>query len=318
MLSLVTLMMADEKVRVYPEEWRVPIPFGVFRSELKTRDIELEYRILRFLTENKKMVHRLHQGQHSKDRYRDILPFSENRVHLTPFPDYVNASWMPNFDGSNPKAFIACQGPLTSTLGDHWDMILENNVKAVFAIGSVAEGKTEKFAVYWPSDTNTPLRVHSERRGEIIVSLVRENHVSTHVIMRELLVLGRTIYHFHHTYWPDHSAMEEEHLLELVGRMRFWRTQEAPVVVHCSAGVGRTGCALTLCNVIEDIETQLREGGEGGISILEHAIHLRRYRLYMMQTTSQYVSVYRTVGYLLERRGHKDVGNEYDDTGGRY
>ncbi len=310
-LLLAMPLSSGEKVRVYPEEWREPILLCSFVAEVKTRDIELEYRILRFLTENKKMLNRLHQGEQMKDRYKDVLPFSESRVHLSPAPsDYVNASWLPNFDGSNPRAFIASQGPLRSTLGDHWDMIVDNNVKAVFAIGNVSEGTVEKFAQYWPVEGE--LHVSSARHGDIVICLEKQFQVSPHMILRQLQVRCGTagsssaIHHYHFTSWPDYSAMEPSHFLELAGRMRFWRmhASSSPILVHCSAGVGRTGCAITLCNVIEDLEVQLRDARQNissnrSISILEHAIHLRRYRMYMLQTTSQYVSVYRTVGFLL-------------------
>lgn len=298
---------ASDTVRVYPEEWRDPIPLASFSCA--GRDLELEYRLLRVLTENQKMISRLYQEDPKKDRYRDILPFEENRVILPPASDgstYFNGSYIPNYNGSNPRSFIATQGPLKSTIGDHYDCILEHNVRAVFAIGSIYEGTTEKFAQYWPDEG--VLSVESHRRGTITIELLRVDQVSSHVVRRELRIVvnpstSHLLTHYHFTSWPDHSAMEPEHLLELVGRMQLWRTHhpESPILVHCSAGVGRTGCAMVMCNVIEDIEAD----ESPAVSIMEHTIHLRRYRLYMMQTTSQYLSVYRTTEYLLKHRQGK-------------
>ena len=142
----------ETTIRVFPSEWKQVIRLDEFSKISKTRDINLEYRILRVLTENAKMVSRLYRlGGKDQDRYKDILPFVENRVIL-PGNGYINASYMPNHDGTNTKAFIACQGPLSSTVGDMWSMIWMEEVEVVFAIGSLYEGPTEKFVQYWPNN----------------------------------------------------------------------------------------------------------------------------------------------------------------------
>jgi len=327
---LVPSPLGRDKVRVFPHEWKVPISLKDFSTIASKRDVELEYRILRVLTENSKMIGRLYirkstspdspskqqriesSSTSKKDRYRDILPFVENRVTLSD-GQYINASYMPNFTGSNHRAFIACQGPLHSTIGDQWEMIWAEKVKAVFAIGKLYEGKTEKFAQYWPS-SDTVRQMHAGTQFQL--ELVSEEKVDELIVRRLVHVtrIGATgpsqkqsviVYHF--TDWPDHTAIESRDLLSLVKRMHMFRTSfpENPVVVHCSAGVGRTGCALTMTHVIEAIEGALGTEphlaiSDSSLSILTTAINLRRYRLYMMQTTDQYISVFRTTGFLLD------------------
>jgi protein tyrosine phosphatase len=325
-----------EHIRVLPNEWKAPIVLRDFAHISSSRDIQFEYRILRVLTENSKMAARLYYHRSitsppvsprsinegfsvsRRDRYRNIVPFGENRVLLSG-GGYINASYMPNLSGSNKKAFIACQGPLSNTIADQWEMIWTENVKVVFAIGRLYEGSTEKCAQYWPSsDTDRHMRVQYKPESvvhtptsEYDLDLVREDAVCDgQLIRREIRVSSgdssRIVIHYHFLAWPDHTAIKSSStLLNLVTRMHMFRSQypNHPVVIHCSAGVGRTGCALTMCHVIESLEDSIRRSPHlenEGISILSIAINLRRYRLYMMQTTDQYVSVFETTSFLLQ------------------
>ena len=333
--SLVDSNIDYDHLRVIPQEWKSPILLRDFPHVASSRDIQFEYRVLRVLTENSKMASRLYYHKSftsppvsprsanevgsisRRDRYRNILPFGENRVVL-PGGGYINASYMPNGNGSNKKAFIACQGPLSSTIGDQWEMIWTENVRAIFAIGKLYEGATEKCAQYWPSlDTSTHMHVeykpesaNQSPSSQYDLELVREDSVCDGLLVRrEIRVstssLSRTVIHYHFLGWPDHTAIKSSSvLLTLVNRMHMFRTHfpTQPVVVHCSAGVGRTGCALTMCHVIECLEESIRRDpnlSNEGISILTIAINLRRYRLYMMQTTDQYVSVFQTTAFLI-------------------
>ena len=333
--SVVSSLEEWEHIRVLPNEWKAPIALRDFVNISGNRDLQFEYRILRVLTENSKMASRLyyHKSVTSppvsprssnegysisrRDRYRNIVPFGENRVEL-PGGGYINASFMPNLSGSNKKAFIACQGPLSSTIADHWEMIWTENVKAIFAIGRLYEGPTEKCAQYWPSmDTDRHMRVQYKPESilhtptsQYDIELVREDSVCDgQLVRREIRISSaedsRTVIHYHFLAWPDHTAIKSSStLLNLVTRMHMFRSNypDNPVVVHCSAGVGRTGCALTMCHVIESLDDSISRSPDlsnEGISILSIAINLRRYRLYMMQTTEQYVSVFETTGFLL-------------------
>ena len=348
--SLVNALNDLGNLRVIPQEWKSPILLREFTKISANRDIQFEYRILRALTENSKMASRLYyhksftsppvsprssneMGSISRrDRYRNILPFGENRVVLSG-GGYINASYMPNLSGSNKKAFIACQGPLSNTIADQWEMIWSENVKAIFAIGKLYEGDTEKCAPYWPSSDSSPhMTVHYKPESinqtatsQYDLQLVREDSLCNGELIRREIKLtsnngeSRNVIHYHFLGWPDHTAIKSSSmLLTLVKRMHMFRSHfpNNPVVVHCSAGVGRTGCALTMCHVIESLEHSVHRTANlanESISILSIAINLRRYRLYMMQTTDQYVSVFQTTAYLLNQYSVRQDGVLFPD-----
>ena len=301
----------DITVRVNPAEWQVPLVLGEFEIFLRTRDLELEYRILRVLTEDANMIARLFRSEPTKDRYRDIHPFFENRVVLEG-GGYVNASFMPSHDGLVEKAYIACQGPLNGTMRDHWAMVWENSVHAIFAIGHLREGGVEKCVKYWPSGVGSVMSGVGE--FEILVE-------SEELLMHGALKLTKlkvtrsphessvSVSHYHFTGWPDHGIVEPIHLVGLVRELNRWVKRGTfeglhPVVVHCSAGVGRTGCVLTLSHIMESVLQQMVSGKslrDCRVSVLKTALNLRKYRLYMLQRTGQYVLIYQCLALLVAK-----------------
>jgi protein tyrosine phosphatase len=300
----------DTSIRVIPEEWKMPIKLSEFDSVVKARDLELEYRIVRALTENDRMTSRLFLNEESKklNRYREMVPFCENRVLLSD-GSYINASYMPAADGSHKRAFIASQGPLAHTIGDQWDMIWNEGICAVFTIGNLNEGRKEKIAQYWPESKGQSEDVVSNSKKPFKISCVGQEEVFEGLIKREIILshLGkeRTVRHHHFTAWPDHGAVPPTVLINLVSLVKRERKIKQPVLVHCSAGVGRTGCVLTLSNCVEWVESQLeKNGGDVSgcqLSVMQILLALRECRVHIVERTWQYESIYAAISELIAR-----------------
>jgi protein tyrosine phosphatase len=291
----------EANVRVFPDEWRAPLRVADLASLAKARDLALEYRILRVLTETDRMQARefREESSRAKNRYRDMVPFCENRVLLSD-GSYINASYMKNFDQSNPKRFIASQGPLTSTIDDHWDMVWTEGVRTILTIGKLAEGTTEKIALYWPTDKHEPVVVAGPTA--MTVSLLEERAGEPEGLTTRVLEVvtkcgdKRTVIHHHFEAWPDHGAVPPSIMILLASIVV---ADRGAVLVHCSAGVGRTGSVLAVANCVENIQHQLnRSGGDLSavtLSVLATVEQLRDDRVHIVERTWQYESVYQAV-----------------------
>ena len=285
-------------VRVYPEEWKKPIPISGFKESLGERDIVLEYRLLRYLTETPEMAAQLQKWDANRDRYRDIRPFSNN-IASVPNGDptfYMNGSFVAS--PSNPRAFIGCQAPLPQTMDDFFRLLISWEVKGVICLAGHTETEMSfpKCHKYWPSSVGGVLVF-----GSTTVELVAMEEKGSLIVRRTLRVTRRVedgkipsahlIEHVQFLGWPDHGAPEVEDTLPLHAEFERLRNLSPliPVTVHCSAGVGRTGCFIALANAIDQGRT------DGEVSVLSTVLELRKQRPFMCQTTGQYELVYKAV-----------------------
>ncbi|XP_057213550.1 tyrosine-protein phosphatase non-receptor type 18 isoform X2 [Triplophysa rosa] len=231
-------------------------------------------------------------GNVKKNRYRDILPYDQTRVCLTPTTseyesDYINASFIKGASGD--RTCIATQGPLSSTVVDFWRMIWQHNVK-------------KKCEAYWASTTETSVF------GPFTVSALEESRSNDEIIVRTLVVQHsdetRKVSHFQYTAWPDHGIPDVPD--GILGMMELARQKQGdqtdPVVVHCSAGCGRTGviCAI---DYVKDL--LLTEQIKEHFNILDLVLELRRQRPSAVQTKEQYEFVYHTVAQMFQKFMHK-------------
>ncbi|XP_019739112.1 receptor-type tyrosine-protein phosphatase H isoform X1 [Hippocampus comes] len=217
-----------------------------------------------------------------KNRFTNVLPYDWSRVKLQTTngnSDYINASYMPGY--SKSREYIAAQGPLPSTVSDFWRMIWELRVTAIVMVTNCTEGRWTKCEHYWPAQGETCLQ-----RGLTITTASEQQH--TDWTLREFRVKHkdgtgeRTVKHFHFTAWPDHGVPQcTDVLIRFRGLVRQHieanRTR-APTVVHCSAGVGRTGTIIALDVLLQ----QLYRDKEVGINAFVHNMRLRR--PHMVQT----------------------------------
>ncbi|XP_050023108.3 receptor-type tyrosine-protein phosphatase kappa-like isoform X1 [Dermacentor andersoni] len=224
-----------------------------------------------------------------KNRYGNLLAYDHSRVRLKPIPgvpfsDYINASYIDGY--CRPKRYIATQGPKPHTVEDFWRMVWQENVcKVVMLTGLVENGKT-KCEKYWPEKTAT--------YGDVQVHFITEETFPEYTIHQLHITLAdttREVKHFHLTSWPDHGVpLYPNALLTFRKKVNQYRTfNEAPVVVHCSAGVGRTGAYILLENLIEQAQS------EGVVDVIGQLAAMRHNRMNVVETLEQYNFVHRAL-----------------------
>ena len=250
-----------------------------------------------------------------KNRYRNIVPYDFNRVLMGPDGrDYINASVLRSPNDEVPSwCFIASQGPLRSTVEDFWRMVLEQGSSAVVMLTRTVERQAEKCAPYFP-DLKGDECVFG--RFHVLVEDLRE--VSVDITVRTLRVTeNRTgdfavMEHYHYHEWPDHGVPEYTKplrdlitLLESRGAMRW------PVLVHCSAGIGRTGtfCAVyvllrRLLHLLKTKDASM-EQIKKSVDIAGVVARLRKQRMGMVQTIDQYYFCYQAVMQELEAQASR-------------
>ncbi|GFS89060.1 receptor-type tyrosine-protein phosphatase T [Nephila pilipes] len=227
-----------------------------------------------------------------KNRYDDLLAFDETRVQLEPRSydesDYINANYIDGYH--RQKEYVATQGPLPNTTRDFWAMIWQLNIRKVVMLANLFEHGKPKVAKYWPDDADT--------YGDIIVTKLYENEMPEikHVIrifsIKKQGHLGfRLLRHFHFTGWPDLGVPEDRlGVLGLLEQVRKYLPEDtAPICVHCSAGVGRTGTVMLMDSMLE------RARQEGVVNFPERLDHMRVQRVDVVEKKEQYVFAHQGV-----------------------
>uniref|UniRef100_A0A8C6RT60 protein-tyrosine-phosphatase n=1 Tax=Nannospalax galili TaxID=1026970 RepID=A0A8C6RT60_NANGA len=229
-------------------------------------------------------------GHASKDRYKTILPNPQSRVCLGRAQsqedgDYINANYIRGYDGQE-KVYIATQGPMPNTVADFWEMVWQEGVCLIVMLTQLREGK-EKCVHYWPTEEETygPFRIciqDVKEHPEYTVRQLTIQHQEEH----------RPVKHILFSAWPDHQTPESAWpLLRLVAEVDSPETaaNSGPIVVHCSAGIGRTGCFIATRIGCQ----QLKARGE--VDILSIVCQLRLDRGGMIQTAEQYQFLHHTL-----------------------
>uniref|UniRef100_A0A8C7IMX5 protein-tyrosine-phosphatase n=1 Tax=Oncorhynchus kisutch TaxID=8019 RepID=A0A8C7IMX5_ONCKI len=247
----------------------------------------------------------------SKNRYKNILPFDTTRVEIreadtdVPGSDYINANYIRVSSGSvrcewPGKVFIATQGCLQNTVVDFWKMVYQENTHVIVMTTKEMERGRNKCVRYWP-DLNA-----TKEFGKVSVKNVEECPAQDY-ILRELEVtltgagntqreLVRYIWHYQYLSWPDHGVPNEPggvlSFLEQVNRTQSAIPDTGPIVVHCSAGIGRTGTIIVIDILIDIIN---RQGLDCDIDIPKTIQRVRQQRSGMVQTEAQYKFIYMAV-----------------------
>ncbi|XP_026471898.1 tyrosine-protein phosphatase 69D-like [Ctenocephalides felis] len=232
-----------------------------------------------------------------KNRYPDIKAYDQTRVKLAQIDsvtgsDYINANFVMGY--KERKKFICAQGPMENTVNDFWRMIWEQHLELILMLTNLEEYSKTKCAKYWPEKTDG-----DKIYGDITVAHIQETRYSDYIV-RELKVSRnisgrevdeRNIFQYHFLVWKDFMAPEHPHgILKFIKRMNeAYSFEHGPILIHCSAGVGRTGTLVALDNLLQ----QLKE--EGQVAIFNTVCDMRHQRNFLVQSLKQYIFVYRTL-----------------------
>ncbi|XP_071106715.1 receptor-type tyrosine-protein phosphatase epsilon-like [Haliotis cracherodii] len=234
-----------------------------------------------------------------KNRFAALYPYDESRVILESSGNatsgYINANYMQGFpDGSK---YIATQGPTPATVGDFWRMVWQQRVGKIVMVTQLKEMQKVKCERYWPDKDK------SKHCGDLTIGL--ESTVTrTDYTIRKLTVKNakgsetRRVIHFQFLTWPDHDVPSAPALVS------FWKRikqldggEDRPLLVHCSAGVGRTGTFIALDYLMDQAEAEHR------VNVFQCVSRMRQARMNMVQTVNQFEFVHLAVLEALESRG---------------
>ncbi|XP_053343530.1 tyrosine-protein phosphatase non-receptor type 3 [Clarias gariepinus] len=232
-----------------------------------------------------------------KNRYKDVLPYDITRVALqTEEDNYINASHVKTEPASTTLQYIAAQGPLPHTCTHFWRSVWEQGVSVIIMLTTLTERGRTKCHQYWPHPPEVKdydyLQVccHSE---ECNLAYVTRKLTLTHTQLGE----QRSITHLQYVAWPDHGVPEESSdFLDFVQAMRSKRRDTEPLMVHCSAGIGRTGVLITM-----ETALILMERAQP-VYPLEIVASLREQRAMMVQTSCQFSFVCQAILHVYRER----------------
>jgi protein tyrosine phosphatase len=243
----------------------------------------------------------LNQGNETLDRYSDIKSYNHNIINIKGGHKYINAS---PINIITKKYFISTQGPKNETIEDFWTMIEEYECNIIIMLCNIVEGGREKCAKYW--DEKNKMNNYS-------IHLNKEETRNKYII-RELKLINKksgkekNLIQIHFTGWPDHGIPDTsddkifevfEEMIKLVDQYK----GNGPIVVHCSAGIGRTGVFISMYFLNKEIIEQINSKRNKDIkfSVFNLIRKLKEMRLYLVQNKLAYKFIYLFSQYLLEK-----------------
>ncbi|CAK8679923.1 unnamed protein product [Clavelina lepadiformis] len=224
-----------------------------------------------------------------KNRYKNVYSNDNSRVILrgSSEGDYINASYIESFQKG--RRFIATQGPKNNTIEDFWTMVWEQNVSIIVMLCRTMEHDKVKYATYWPEPGK------KNTHGQFEISTTNEENLGdikrrTIFILNRSILKNRTVTQFQLLSWPDHGIPLTTSDMIYLRRMvkETWQKQATgPIVVHCSAGAGRSGTFIAMDNLCSELEQR------GKIDVAGEVLRMRGNRMDMVQTLPQYVFIHK-------------------------
>ncbi|KAK7391168.1 hypothetical protein VNO78_19579 [Psophocarpus tetragonolobus] len=243
----------------------------------------------------------LHAVNLSKNRYTDVLPFDKNRVVLKSSTDYrptaqgyVNASLVSTSSTGHVSQFIATQGPLPHTYEDFWEMVIQYRCPAIIMLTRLVDNyRMVKCGDYFQAEDG-PREV-----GNISIISKWVSSTETSLVLRHIEVNHRevedaplSVLHIQYPEWPDHGVPKDTFAVrEILKRLYQLPPNLGPIVVHCSAGIGRTGTYCTIHNTIQ----RILAGDMSAVDIANTIAVFRSQRIGMVQTQDQYIFCYKAI-----------------------
>ena len=253
-------------------------------------------------------------------RYKEIYPYEKNIVEISNDHKYVNASYMHIFF---LNSFIASQGPNDNTVDDFWQMCFEKEIKKILMLCKETEDNKKKCSNYWDKDMKANMFENKETKVLYSDNIIEEKTIT---ILNKKDGKIKTFPHIQFKEWPDHTTPNIENYVQLfqklfdfVGLMKEKEPEKAPkkekrnegekekefpILVHCSAGIGRTGVFLTLYAICYEIDKQIKSRNSDVISfnIFNFVRKLKEMRMFSVENINQYNFIYKFIEeYLREK-----------------
>lgn len=234
----------------------------------------------------------------TKNRYKNIKAFDHTRVKLHPPNegcDYINGNWIDGFEF--PKQYIATQGPVPASIPDFWYMVWQYKAQIIIKVTREVEGDHLKCHRYWPDPESSP------PQKMVLIVLIEVEHVDTVVkqawITRKFKLRKGSqeldVVQFSYEAWPDHGVpLTTREFLNFRDAVKKQEKQfgRGPTVIHCSAGVGRTGTYVAIDRVLEAVKAG-KKSKDLDIDLCVKS--MREKRMFMVQTEAQYRFCYQAI-----------------------
>ncbi|XP_054468275.1 tyrosine-protein phosphatase non-receptor type 13 isoform X2 [Anoplopoma fimbria] len=229
-----------------------------------------------------------------KNRYKNIVPFDTTRVVLGKDGGYINANFIKMPVKDEDYMYIACQGPLPTTLGDFWQMVWEQKSNVIAMMTQEVEGGKVKCQRYWPDTPRTAEMVDDRLQVTLIKDQYLDNFVIRLIEVKDVQTNEiQRVTHLNYTGWPDHGTPSQpEQLLTFISYMRHVH-RSGPIISHCSAGIGRSGTLICIDVVLGLISK------DSDFDLSDVVRNMRLQRRGMIQTEDQYVFCYQVILYVL-------------------
>ncbi|TKS84339.1 Tyrosine-protein phosphatase non-receptor type 13 [Collichthys lucidus] len=229
-----------------------------------------------------------------KNRYKNIVPFDTTRVVLGKDGGYINANFIKMSVKDENYMYIACQGPLPTTLGDFWQMVWEQKSNVIAMMTQEVEGGKVKCQRYWPDTPRTAEMVDDRLQITLIKDQYLDNFVIRLIEVKDVQTNEiQRVTHLNYTGWPDHGTPSQpEQLLTFISYMRHVH-RSGPIITHCSAGIGRSGTLICIDVVLGLISK------DADFDISDVVRNMRLQRQGMVQTEDQYIFCYQVILYVL-------------------
>ena len=262
--------------------------------------VSSEYNIFYQIEDWKCNLNIFESGYFNLDRYSDIKPYKHNKISINNGKRYINAS--PINIGKKEKYFISTQGPKPETIEDFWTMVYENNSNVIVMLCNVTEGGRIKCENYWEKPQMKKFSVEIQNEEKSKMHTIRTLKLKIKEKNEE-----RIINQIHFTAWPDHGIPDIsdgkvfQDFCEINQKVDELNNKNNPMIVHCSAGVGRTGTFVSMYLLEKEINEQIHaKKNYIRFNIFNLVRKIKEMRLYMVQNVDQYRFVYAYVRYLLE------------------
>ncbi|XP_050442897.1 phosphatidylinositol phosphatase PTPRQ-like isoform X3 [Adelges cooleyi] len=229
----------------------------------------------------------------SKNRYINILPYDYNRVTINSTDgDYINASYIEDYKGT--WQYVACQGPIKNTCADMWQMILDVDVAAIVMLCQITEQGKIKCDKYYP-DSQEKLTFGDVQVENDVMIVDNEHSYTTRIITVKKGEKKKTIRHFQFHYWPDFGVPNQPSDMVKFCQIVQAKAPAGLIVVHCSAGIGRTGTFIACDILLRQINERTK------LDVFKTVLKLREQRTNMVQTQAQYEFVYACLAFFIKK-----------------